>query len=84
MNINGKDYVVGQDRNDDTLVAHLYEGQFGDPGDPMCVRGWNRSDGKCYSIFRNVCTGGLCKICLRRASAGKPSVPSRKRKTKWI
>ena len=86
MEINGTEYVVGQDRNDEELVAHLYKGTFSDPGLPMCVRGWNRSGGDSYSIFRNVNMGigRKCKVCLRRATEGKDGVPSRKRKTKWI
>lgn len=85
MIISGKDYVVGQDRNESNVVAHLYDGVFSDPGNPMCVRGWNRSDGDGYSIFRNSCGHhNICKICLRRASENRPSVLSRPRKTKWI
>lgn len=78
-------YIVGQDRNDMNVVSHLYRGNYTNPGLPMCVRGWNRSGGKGYSIFRGV-TGnvGICKICVRRALADKNGVPSRKRKTKWI
>lgn len=55
-------------------VAHLYKGNFSDPGDPMCKRGWNR--GKYgYSIWRNVVgRKGICKICLRRALEGKEPI----------
>ena len=78
-------YITGLDRNDQHLVAHLYKGTFGDPGLPMCVRGWNRSDGEEYSIFRNnIGDSRICKICSRRALAGKEGVPSRKRKTRWL
>jgi hypothetical protein len=84
MNINGIEYVIGQDRNEDKVVAHLYRGTFSDPGEPMCARGWNRGNGSGYSIFRGVCTGGVCMICLRRASKKLNPIPSRKRKTKWI
>lgn len=85
MTIAGKEYVIGLDRNDQHLVAHLYVGPCEDPGDPMCVRGWNRSDGNGYSIFRN-CTGdaGICTVCLRRALQQREPMPSRKRKTRWI
>lgn len=82
--INGVNYIIGQDRNEPNVVAHLYRGNMRDPGQPMCVRGWNRSGGNGYSIFREVATGGLCEICMRRAIEGRDSVPSRKRKTKWI
>jgi len=80
-----KGYIEGLDRNDQHLVAHLYKGTMSNPGLPMCGRGWNRSDGSGYSIFRgNVGKAGICKICIRRALAGKDGVPSRKRKTRWI
>lgn len=84
MNIKGVEYVIGQDRNEPDVVAHLYAGTFHKPGDPMCVRGWNRSSGDSYSIFRGTATGGLCKVCLRRAIQGKEPVKSRYRETKWI
>ena len=78
-------YILGQDRNDMNLVTHIYKGDFNDPGLPMCVRGWNRSDGEGYSIFRgNVGDVGVCRVCVRRMLQGKDGVPSRKRKTKWI
>lgn len=78
------EYVVGQDRNEDYAVAHLYDGDHSDPGQPMCARGWNRDGGFGYSIFRGINTGGLCRVCERRARAGLPSVPPRERKTKWL
>jgi hypothetical protein len=85
MEINGKKYVVGQDRNDDTIVSHLYRGTFAEPGQPMCLRGWNRSGGEGYSIFRDAVTNNkVCRICMRRAKEGKEPMPSRKRKTKWL
>lgn len=78
-------YISGLDRNDDTLVAHLYKGTVDDVGLPMCVRGWNRSDGESFSIFRNnEGEAGICKVCFRRARKGLDGVESRKRKTKWI
>jgi len=56
-------------------VAHLYKGSFGDVGDPMCKRGWNRKEWG-YSIWRNVFTSkGICKICLRRAEKGLDPIP---------
>ncbi len=84
MIINDKEYITGQDRNDDSLVAHLYKGTFSEPGNPMCLRGWNRSDEDSYSIFRNISNVKICSICLRRASQNKDSISSKKRKTKWI
>lgn len=85
MFINRRNYVVGQDRNTDDVVAHLYKGTFNAPSLPMCVRGWNRSDGERYSIFRGIVGNrGICKVCFRRAVARKDGVESRERKTKWI
>lgn len=83
MEIAGREYVSGLDRNDQHLIAHLYLGDFSDPGEPMCARGWNRSDGEAYSIFRN-CGDEICKICLRRAEKGLLPVKSRHRKTRWL
>ena len=78
-------YILGHDRNEPNVVTHIYKGDFGDPGLPMCVRGWNRSGGEGYSIFRgNTGEVGICRICMRRTLAGKEGVPSRERKTKWI
>lgn len=55
--------------------SHLYKGTFNDPGLPMCRYGWNRDDGTAYSIFRgNRGDDGLCKICLKRATAGLDGV----------
>jgi hypothetical protein len=78
-----REYISGLDRNDQHLVAHLYDGDFSDPGLPMCVRGWNRLDGEGYSIFRN-CGERICKVCEHRAAKGLDGVPSRKRKTRWL
>lgn len=76
--------IVGQDRNEPDAVAHIYDGHFDDPGQPLCARGWNRNDGFGYSIFRGVSTGGICKVCERRHAEGKMGVPPRERKTKWL
>jgi hypothetical protein len=75
-------YIPGQNRThkDDPKVTHLYKGDFNDPGLPMCVRGWNRDNGESYSIWRNnISSGGICKICLRRAQKGLEGVPSKYR-----
>lgn len=85
MNIEGRDYITGLDRNDQHLVSHLYTGTFNEVGAPMCARGWNRSDGEGFSIFRNnEGDAGICKVCLRRAEEKRDPVPSVKRKTRWI
>lgn len=83
MLIGNKEYVVGQDRNEPDWVAHLYDGNFSDPGNPLCVRGWNRDGGFGYSIFRNN-WGDICKVCFRRALLGLDGVEPRDRKTKWL
>lgn len=80
-------YIAGHDRNDTAgeLVTHLYKGDFSDPGNPMCARGWNRANGHEYSILRNRADGrGICKVCLRRAQAGLEGVEPRNRKTRWL
>lgn len=67
--------IVRDGYNYDTVVAHLYKGDFSDPGYPMCKRGWNRDNGTSYSIWRNnVGAKGICKICLKRAIEGKSPV----------
>ena len=47
-------YIVGLGRNpgEEDQVAHLYKGDYNGPMTPMCVRGWNRSDGARFSIYR--------------------------------
>ena len=94
MEINGKNYVVGMFRGDngENMATHLYQGTHGNPGNPMCSRGWQRvwydKDGKVehyeYSIFRgNVSEPGICKVCMRRAIAGlEPIAKPRNRKPK--
>lgn len=78
-------YITGLDRNDQHLVAHIYKGPYSNPEGPMCARGWNRANGHGFSIFRNnVGDAGVCNVCLRRLLAGKPSVPPRDRKTRWL
>lgn len=65
-------YITGLGRdNPHPRIAHLYEGPFHEPGNPMCRHGWNRDDGQSYSIWRNnVGRAGICKTCLKRARAG--------------
>jgi len=76
-------YITGQsrDHSDDHKVTHLYKGDYDKPDGPMCKRGWNRDNGTGYSIWRgNISKGGLCSICLRRATQGKDIVPRKKYK----
>ncbi len=78
MEIEGIEYVTGMFRGDngENMVTHLYRGSFGEPGFPMCSRGWQRKrydeNGKLedweYSIFRNnTSNAGLCMNCMKRA-----------------
>lgn len=71
-------YILGLGRDyPHPKLAHLYKGDFSDPGLPMCRRGWNRDDGESYSIWRgNMGKNGICKVCLRRARAGLQGVPA--------
>lgn len=72
-----KGYITGLGRDYPApKLAHLYEGTFDEPGNPMCVRGWNRDNGTSYSIWRNnMGERGVCLICLRRARKGLKGVP---------
>jgi hypothetical protein len=75
--IEGKEYITGLNREphaDRRFKSHLYRGTFGDPGMPMCWRGWNRDGGTAYSIWRNNVGLGVCQDCKRRAYAGLPPV----------
>lgn len=69
-------YITGLGRDVPApRIAHLYKGDFAEPGDPMCRFGWNRDDGQSYSIWRgNVGRDGVCKVCMRRARAGLEGV----------
>lgn len=69
-------YIAGLGRDyPHPKIAHLYEGTFENPGDPMCVRGWNRDEGQSYSIWRNnIGERGVCQVCLRRAQKGLKGV----------
>jgi hypothetical protein len=70
-------YIVGLVRDYPTArIAHLYKGDFANPGGPMCKKGWNRNEGAGYSIWRgNEGTRGVCATCLKRARAGLAPVP---------
>ena len=72
-------YILGLGRDyPHPPLAHLYKGTFGEPGLPMCARGWNRDGGTSYSIWRgNVGTKGICKTCLRRAREGRDGVQAK-------
>ena len=76
------EYLPGQGRwNEDYDLddeTHLYVGDFDSPGLPMCQRGWNRSFGQTYSIWRNqIGETGICLVCQRRAEKGLAGVDCR-------
>ena len=72
----GRVYITGMARNKcynpSTIKTHLYDGDFGDPGLPMCRYGWTRMPHDySYSIWRgNISSRGLCKTCVKRAEQG--------------
>jgi hypothetical protein len=49
--------IYGRNRvhNSDSAArnkVHIYAGTFGEPGDPLCPKGWNRGKNN-YSIWRD-------------------------------
>lgn len=64
-------YITGLGRDvPHPKLAHLYKGNFGDPGLGMCRYAYNRKEYG-YSIWRgNEGQNGICKICWKRAMAG--------------
>lgn len=68
-------YVIGLSRRRiSAKTSHLYKGDFHEPGQPMCKRGYEKEGD--YSIWRgNFGENGLCKVCLRRARAGLDPAP---------
>jgi hypothetical protein len=79
--------AIGRNEGEELQHSHLYAVDAEGEHLPMCVYGWNRSDGACLSIFRGH-TGakGLCRVCAKRAAKGLPGVPGRlgSHKTKWL
>lgn len=79
--------AIGRNPGEEKQHSHLYA--LDDRGDytPMCVYGWNRSDGERFSIFRGHSgSKGLCKTCLKRAQHNLHGVEAKENshKTKWI
>lgn len=78
--------AIGRNTNEDKGHSHLYE-KKGEDYTPMCMYGWNRSNGVAFSIFRgHRGARGLCKICEKRKAAELPGVPAKanSHKTKWL
>ncbi len=73
----------GEERQHSHLYALLENGDYV----PMCIYGWNRSNGEGFSIFRGHSGArGLCRICERRREGALPPIESRpdSHKTKWV
>ncbi len=72
-------YVIGMNRKtEDTSFAHLYDGNFDNPGKPLCRYGYNRDNGTSYSIWRgNVGKKGICPTCYKRALNGDVGIDPR-------
>lgn len=67
---------VWRDRSGEVqyTVAHLFKGDFSDPGQPMCKRGYE-ADGT-WSIWRGqIGPKGICSVCLRRTRANLEPAP---------
>lgn len=65
---------VGTDRNDSNATEHTYA-ETDDGIFPMCRYGWNRSNGRAFSIFRGPPgSQGSCRLCAKRLNSGKPPV----------
>lgn len=80
-----REYMWGQCRNDENATAHIYECEGSmNPIGPLCIYGWNRSQGFAFSILRNVKTGSSCKTCMKRKKEGKGMVQPVEHKTRWI
>lgn len=78
--------AIGRNEGEDKQHSHLYA--LTEKGDywPMCIYGWNRSDGESFSILRgHAGRKGLCKICQKRKDKGlDPIYKGANRKTKWL
>ena len=69
QNEKGREYIYGVDRSENAEIrkTHLYDGNFSEPGLPLCKYGWNRPNFGSYSIWRNrISERGICKICKKR------------------
>lgn len=81
-----KQYIeaIGRNTGEEKQHSHLYE-VTKDGYLPMCMYGWNRSDGFGFSIFRGWAgKRGTCKTCQRRADQNLSGIEPIKHKTKWL
>jgi hypothetical protein len=78
--------AIGRNPGEELQHSHLYAVDEKNNYKPMCIYGWNRSDGQAFSIFRgHRGAKGLCKICEKRALAGLPPITGNSiHKTKWL
>ncbi len=87
--------AIGRNPGEENQHSHLYEItiRIGDDGKeydhylPMCRKGWNRSDGEAFSIFRGHSgKRGTCAVCQKRKDHGLPGVEAvpGSHKTKWL
>lgn len=52
---------------------------------PMCIYGWNRSNGFGFSILRNnTLACRECRLCRKNVNAGKPPTEPREHRTAWL
>ena len=63
-------YILGLDRSygaEFRFVSHIYYGKNDKmfPEKPMCKKGWNRDNGKSFSIWRNNLGKNICKTCIK-------------------
>ena len=65
-----KGFLLGLERSpgsENRHMSHIYRGDFGDVGEPLCPKGYNRGkDG--FSIWRNNIGKGICRMCLKNAA----------------
>jgi len=82
----GDPFVLGADRNNpDKVKAHWYKTMPDRGLLPMCIYGWNRSDGHAFSILRgNGSSRGSCLICAKRMAADLEPVEPTTHKTRWL
>lgn len=81
------DYIIAADRNNpDEARAHWYAITEDHDYWPMCIYGWNRSDGDSFSILRgNGSARGVCKVCqIRKEKKLEPIFYPTRHKTKWL
>jgi len=89
--------AIGRNPGEEKQHSHLYlETRIPDPEEPtltitdylpMCRKGWNRSNGESFSIFRgHRGARGLCKVCSKRAAKGLPGIEAKENshETKWL